>query len=43
MVWESDFTFEEFGREGEGIVHVCTCSHCGAEILYFIPIDTEEE
>ena len=40
VVWDSDFSFEDFGYEGEGIVHVCHCSNCGAEIEYRI---AEEE
>ena len=36
VIWDSDFTFEDFGYEGEGIVHICHCSKCGAEIEYRI-------
>lgn len=42
VCWDSDFNFEDFGREGEGIVHVCHCVNCGAEILYFVPCGEEE-
>ena len=42
VIWESDFTFEDFGMEGEGLVHVCHCTACGAEIYYYIPIEEEE-
>lgn len=38
VVWSSDFSFEDFGYEGEGIVHICHCTHCGAEIEYRVPI-----
>lgn len=41
--WMSDFTFEEMGYEGEGVVHCCTCGNCGAEIEYRIRFDNEEE
>lgn len=41
VVWQSDNTFEELGYEGEGIVHNCTCSNCGAEIEYRVPINKE--
>lgn len=34
VVWDSDFSFEDFGYEGEGIVHICHCTNCGAEIEY---------
>ena len=26
-----------------GVVHICYCTHCGAEIEYRIPIDVEED
>lgn len=32
VVWDSDFNFEDFGFEGEGVVHVCHCTNCGAVI-----------
>ena len=40
VMWDSDFAFEDFGLEGEGIVHVCHCVNCGAEIEYYIPCET---
>jgi len=43
VVWNSDYDFEDFGIAGEGIVHCCTCSNCGAEIQYFISCDNEDE
>ena len=43
VIWDADFTFEDFGYEGEGIVHVCHCSNCGAEILYNIRIGDEDD
>lgn len=48
VIWDSDFDFEDFGYDGEGIVHICHCANCGAEIEYRIPCgssedDTEEE
>ena len=43
VYWCADFDFEDFGYEGEGIVHVCKCSQCGADIEYRIRTDTEEE
>jgi hypothetical protein len=42
VYWNADFTFEDFAIEGEGIVHCCTCSNCGAEIEYFICLDTDK-
>lgn len=46
VIWDCDFSFEDFGYEGEGIVQICHCCNCGAEIEYRIPIpalDDEEE
>ena len=43
VIWESDFDFEDFGYEGQGIVHICHCANCGAEIEYRVPIPDEEE
>ena len=34
--WFADFDFEDFGLEGVGIVHVCSCQNCGAEIYYYV-------
>lgn len=31
VIWQSDFDFEDYGYEGEGIVQNYTCSKCGAE------------
>ena len=43
VIWDCDFTFEDFGYEGDGLVHICHCANCGAEIEYRIPIPDEEE
>ena len=43
VVWDSDFDFSDFGYEGEGIVHVCHCTNCGAEIEYRISIPDEDD
>lgn len=42
VIWDSDFDFEDFGYEGEGIVHICHCTNCGAEIEYRVPIETTD-
>lgn len=36
VYWCADFDFSDFGLEGEGIVHVCKCGNCGADIEYFV-------
>ena len=43
VIWDNDFNFEDFCYEGHGIVHICHCTHCGAEIEYRVPINVEEE
>lgn len=43
VIWDNDFSFEDFGYEGEGIVHVCHCSHCGAEIEYIVKQEDANE
>lgn len=42
VVWDNDFTFEDYGREDEGIVHVLHCTQRGAEIEYYVPLEEEE-
>lgn len=42
VIWDGDFNFEDFCLDGEGIVHVCHCTNCGAEIEYRIPINETE-
>lgn len=43
VIWDADFDFEDYCMEGEGIVHDCHCTNCGARIQYFIDIDDREE
>ena len=43
VVWDNDFSFEDCLYEGEGIVHMCHCCNCGADIEYRIPLDEEKE
>lgn len=43
VIWQADFSYEDFGLEGEGIVQVCKCSHCGADIYYHITLTEQEE
>lgn len=38
VYWCSDFTFEDYGYDGDGIVQECRCYACGADITYRIPI-----
>ena len=43
VIWQSDFTFEEMGYEGEGVVNCCKCTNCGAEIEYRVAEKQEDE
>ena len=43
VYWQADFDFADFGYEGEGIVHICTCANCKADIEYRIRTDADEE
>lgn len=43
VVWDADFDFSDFGLDGEGIVHMCHCTNCGAEIEYRIPIPDDDK
>lgn len=43
LIWDSDFSFEDVGMEGEGIVHFLHCTHCGAWIEYYVSCDNTEE
>ncbi len=42
VIWDCDFLFEDYDEEGEGIIHECHCTSCGARITYRIPLDSEE-
>lgn len=43
VIWDNDFTFEDMGYEGEGLVHMCHCTNCGAQIEYAISQEDEDE
>lgn len=43
VIWDIDFSFDDVGYEGEGLIHFCHCANCGAEIEYAIRFDVEEE
>lgn len=42
VYWQNDFTFGDYGYEGEGIVHVCHCDNCGADIEYYVPYNNDD-
>lgn len=43
VVWQCDYDFADYGYEGEGIVHVCQCSNCKAEIEYRVPVNGDSD
>lgn len=43
VYWNADFDFDDYGLEGEGIIHECTCGNFGARITYYIAINGEGE
>lgn len=43
VIWDCDYSFEDMGYDGYGIVHICHCTHCGAEIEYDIPIKDKDD
>lgn len=43
LVWQSDYSFEDFGYDGEGIVHILICSKCNSEVEYRVPLNKENE
>ena len=34
--WDADFDFQDYGLEGDGIIHECHCNDCGAQITYYV-------
>ena len=43
VIWGNDFDFEDYGLEGEGIIHELRCTNCGARITYFILLEDEDD
>ena len=43
VYWNGDFSFEDYGEDGEGIIHECTCSNCGAQITYRVAVGEDSE
>ena len=39
--WSADYSFEDYGYEGEGIVHRYRCTECGA--IHEVCEEIEEE
>ena len=43
VIWDADFDFSDFGIDEPGLVHVCHCTNCGAEIEYYIRCGEPED
>lgn len=43
VTWDADFSFEDYGIEGEGIIHCCHCNNYGARIEYYIALCDDEQ
>ena len=43
MSWNSDYSFEDVGIEGEGIVSYFTCSECDSSCEFFTNIKGDVE
>ena len=41
LIWNSDFNFEDYGLEGEGIVTHLSCPECPVNVDVFLPTDEE--
>lgn len=42
VIWDNDFSFEDYGYDEDGIIHECHCTNCGAEITYAISFSDDE-
>lgn len=43
VIWGCDFMFEDYGMDGDGIVHTYTCSNCGAAYEVYESFEGEEQ
>lgn len=43
VAYDNDFSFEDCGYCGDGIVHFLHCTNCGAIIIYKVPLDNEDD
>ena len=43
VVWDSDYSFEDVGLIGDGLVQVLHCAACGATIEYYLDFEEDEE
>ena len=43
LIWNSDFGYEDYGLEGEGIISVLSCSYCNAMVEVYLPLDEVQQ
>ena len=43
LIWGGDFSFEDYGMDGDGIVSNLSCAHCGAYVEYFISFGGDDD
>ena len=44
VIWDCDYDMRDvYPERGEGVVHMCHCTNCGAEIEYIVPFNKDEE
>lgn len=45
LIWNNDFSYEDYGLEGEGIIAVLSCSNkdCGAVFEGALDLEKREE
>ena len=42
LIWGGDFSFEDYGREGDGIISNYSCNGCPIYVEIHLPIESEE-
>jgi len=43
MIWGSDFDYDDYGLDGDGIVSELSCSECEATCTVYLPIKNANE
>ena len=43
VIWQCDYSFEDFMLEGEGIISTHTCCNCNAVWEGYLPLEEDED
>ena len=43
VIWHCDFGFEDYGLDGDGVIHELLCTNCGARIIYEVSDEACDE